>query len=57
MLAFAGKRIRRDGPCVSRTSIPHAAVMNVIPAAAFIAGPASQKVATTKDGWQELNWQ
>jgi len=27
--------------------------MNVIPAAAFIAGPASQKVSTD----EELNWQ
>jgi hypothetical protein len=46
VLAFAGKRIRRDGYCVSSTSIPRAAVMNVIPAAAFIAGAASLKVAT-----------
>jgi len=45
MLAFAGKRIRRDEYCVSSTSIPHAAVMNVIPLAAFIAGRASPKVA------------
>jgi len=45
MLAFAGKRIRRDGYCVSSTSIPGAAVMNVIPVAAFIAAAASLKVA------------
>jgi len=46
-LAFTGKRIRRIGFCVSSTSIPRAAVMNVIPAAAFIAGLASKKVRTT----------
>jgi hypothetical protein len=48
MLGFTGKRIRRGGVCVSSTSIPRAAVMNVIPVGAFIRDGASQKVSTNE---------
>jgi hypothetical protein len=57
LTCFDAKRIHRLSACVHRqmhpaarllrkqSSIPHAAVTNVIPVAAFIAGSASQKVA------------
>jgi hypothetical protein len=49
MHAFAGIRIRRNGSCVSSTTIPHAAVMNVIPVGAFIRKGDAQKVATHEE--------
>jgi hypothetical protein len=49
MHAFTGVRIRRNGSCVSSTTIPHAAVMNVIPVAAFIRKGEAQRVSTNEE--------